>query len=93
MFFNKPSEQYHRLADQATPVLNRATEQASALAHRGVDSVLNTSKQLRDRALRVSENTVSYVKDEPVKALLIAVATGAAVMALLSLIGRSRDRR
>lgn len=38
MFFNKPSEQYHHLADQATPVLNRATEQASALAHRGVDS-------------------------------------------------------
>lgn len=93
MFSNKPSEQYHHLADQASSVLNRANEQASALAHRGVDSVVNTSKHLRDGALRVSDSTVSYVKDEPVKALLIAAAAGAAVMALISLLGRSRDRR
>jgi hypothetical protein len=44
---------------------------------------------LRDKALRASDNTVGYIKDEPVKAMLIAAATGAALMALVSLITRS----
>lgn len=77
---------------QAAPLLNRATEQASALAQRGVDSVRDTSQQLRDKALRASDRTVNYIKDEPVKALLIAAATGAALMAIVNLMSRSRDR-
>jgi ElaB/YqjD/DUF883 family membrane-anchored ribosome-binding protein len=76
---------------QAAPLLNRASEQASALMQRGVDSVRDTSQRLRDNALRVSDSTVTYIKDEPVKAMLIAAATGAALMALISLMTRSRD--
>ena len=75
---------------QAAPLLNRASEQASALAQRGVDAVRDTSQQLRDKALHASDSTVAYIKDEPVKAMLIAAATGAALMALISLISRSR---
>lgn len=86
MFANHLLEQSRSLADQAT-------EQASALAQRGVDSVRDTSKRLRATALRASDNTVNYIKDEPVKAVLIAVATGAALMAIVSLLGHWRDRR
>lgn len=67
--------------------------QASALAHRGADSVRDTSKQLRDTALRASDNTLNYIKDEPIKSVLIAAATGAALMALISMMASSRDRR
>lgn len=77
---------------QTAPMLNRATEQVSELAQLGVDSVREASQQLRDKALRASDNTVNYIKDEPVKALLIAAATGAALMAMVSLMSRSRDR-
>lgn len=42
--------------------------------------------------MKASDDTVSYIKDEPVRAMLIAAATGAALMALLSMMGRSRDR-
>lgn len=77
---------------QAAPLLNRATDQAAAMAQRGVDAVREGSQQLRDKALRASDNTVSYVREEPVKAMLIAAATGAALMALISLMTRSRDR-
>jgi ElaB/YqjD/DUF883 family membrane-anchored ribosome-binding protein len=76
---------------QAAPLLNRASEQASALMQRGVDSVRDGSQRIRDNALRVSDNTVAYIKDEPVKAMLIAAATGAALMALISLMTRSRN--
>lgn len=76
--------------NQAAPLLNRASDQASALARRGVDAVRDTSQQLRDKALRASDTTVQYIKDEPVKSMLIAAATGAALMALVSLLARSR---
>jgi ElaB/YqjD/DUF883 family membrane-anchored ribosome-binding protein len=78
------------MRQQATPLLNRATEQASVLAQRGVDAVRDSSQQLRDKALRASDSTVNYIKDEPVKAMLIAAATGAALMALVGLMSRSR---
>ena len=80
----------HELRDQVAPLLNRTTEQIGALAQRGANTVRESTQQLRDRALRATDGTVDYVKHEPVKAMLIAAATGAALMALLSLITRSR---
>ena len=76
--------------DQAVPLINRLSSQAETAARRGVDAVRDTSAQLRERAMKASDSTVGYIKDEPVKAMLIAAATGAALMALVSLISRSR---
>lgn len=81
------------LANQAIPLMAKATEQASALLHSGVESVQDMSRQLRDKAIRTSHDTVNYVKDEPVKAMLIAAAAGVALVVLTGLITRSRDRR
>lgn len=81
------------LADQAEPLLDRASEQAKALLHSGAESVRDTSRQLREKAIQASHCTVNYVKDEPVKAVLIAAATGAVLMALISLVSHARDRR
>lgn len=81
------------LRQQAAPMLNRVSEQAGAMAQRGVDAVRDGSAHLREKALQAQDNTVSYIKDEPVKAMLIAAAAGAALMAMLSLMTRSHDRR
>lgn len=80
------------LRHQAAPLLNRVGEQAGAMAQRGVDAVRDGSAQLREKALQASDTTVSYIKDEPIKAMLIAAGAGAALMAMLSLMTRSRDR-
>jgi ElaB/YqjD/DUF883 family membrane-anchored ribosome-binding protein len=80
------------LRHQTVPMMERASAQASAMAHQGIDSVRNTSHQLRVKAGHASDTTVAYIKDEPVKSMLIAVATGAVLMALVSLVTRSRDR-
>ena len=77
---------------QAMPMLNRASEEVSTLAQRGVDSVRETSQHLREKTRDAADGTVQYIKDEPVKAMLIAAATGAALMALVSLITRSSHR-
>ena len=76
--------------NEVTPLLNRASEQASALAQRGVNALRDSSQGLRDSATRASDNTVMYIKDEPLKAMLIAAATGAALMALVGMLSRSR---
>ena len=72
---------------EAAPLLNRGAD----LAQRGLDAVRGSSRQLRDKAQRASETTVTYIKDEPVKAMLIAAGIGAALMALVSLKNRSRN--
>ncbi len=86
------ADSVHDFQQQAQPLLHRASEQVSALAQRGVDSVRDTSQQLRGKAQQASVTTVNYVKDEPVKGILIAAATGAALMALISLLIHSRHR-
>jgi ElaB/YqjD/DUF883 family membrane-anchored ribosome-binding protein len=78
------------LRQQAEPMLQRVSDQASMLAQRGVDSLRDTTQQLRDRATEATDNTANYIKDEPFKSILIAAATGAALMGLLTLLSRSR---
>jgi ElaB/YqjD/DUF883 family membrane-anchored ribosome-binding protein len=78
------------LRHQTTPIMERASEQIGTLAQRGLDSVRETTHQLRLKAEHASDNTVGYIREEPVKAVLIAAATGAALMALISLVARSR---
>jgi ElaB/YqjD/DUF883 family membrane-anchored ribosome-binding protein len=79
------------LRNQAAPLIDRVSAQAEAAARRGIEAMRGSSQQLRDKAARATDSTVAYVKDEPVKAMLIAAATGAALMALVSLMGRSRN--
>jgi ElaB/YqjD/DUF883 family membrane-anchored ribosome-binding protein len=79
----------HDLRQQVAPLLARAGEQASALAQRGVDAVRDRSLQVREQALRASDSTLNYIKDEPVKAVLIAAAAGAALMALIGLLRKA----
>ncbi len=73
------------LHDQTAPLLDRASE----VAKRGVNAARETSNDLMNKAHQASDSTVSYIKDEPVKAMLIAAATGAALMALMSAMSRN----
>jgi|EndMetStandDraft_2_1072991.scaffolds.fasta_scaffold478799_2 ElaB/YqjD/DUF883 family membrane-anchored ribosome-binding protein len=77
---------------RVAPVLNRVSEQASALAQRSMEAMRDRSQQIRTKAVQATDVTAGYIKNDPIKAVLIAAATGAAVMALYSLFSRSRDR-
>jgi ElaB/YqjD/DUF883 family membrane-anchored ribosome-binding protein len=88
---DKLSSKVDDLRGQAGPMLNKVTSQAEAAARRGMEAVRDTSQQLRERAVQAQDMTVAYVKDEPIKSMLIAAATGAVLMGLISMLGRSRD--
>jgi ElaB/YqjD/DUF883 family membrane-anchored ribosome-binding protein len=74
------------MREHAAPMVSRITQAAdrtSAVARQTADSI-------RGSAWHASEATVGYIKHEPVKAMLLAASLGAALMALISLVGPSR---
>ncbi len=89
--FDTMSDKIDEARGQVAPVLSKVSSQAEAAARRGMEAVRDTSQQLREKAVQASDMTVAYVKDEPVKAMLIAAATGALLMGIISMMGRSRD--
>lgn len=80
-----------QLRDQAVPLLSRAADQTSAMAKRAVHAVQDGAESILDRAHDVSYTTKQYIRVEPVKSMLIAAATGAALMALIGLLSRRHD--
>lgn len=79
-----------QLRDQTSPRYDEAAQRARALAQQAAQSVRATTRQLRDSAVQLTDGTRQYVRDEPVKSVLIAAATGAVLIGLASLLSRSR---
>ena len=76
----------------AKPILSRATQRARDFASDGYDAARERAAALRDRSQQAVESTRGYVKDEPIKSLLIAAAVGAAVIALVEVVRVRRNR-
>ena len=85
------SDKVDSARNQTAPAVDRLTSQVSDAANRSVNAVREKAAALREQAARASDTTVGYVRDEPWKAMLIAAATGAALMALAGLISRARN--
>ena len=85
---NLPSHQL----DAAAKPINESLDRMNAMAHDGVAKVIDSTHQLRELAQKAGQSTLTTIRDEPVKSVLIAAATGAALMALVSLMGRSHNR-
>jgi len=84
------SDRVQEARDQASPVINRVAAKAEELARRSADAVRDRGQQFREQAYRAQDMTVGYIKDEPLKSILMAAAAGAAIMAIVQLL-RSRD--
>jgi ElaB/YqjD/DUF883 family membrane-anchored ribosome-binding protein len=74
------------------PLLSRVGKQARGYANDGYDAARQQAAALRERSLNAVDSTRGYVKDEPVKSLLIAAAVGAAVIALVEVVRIRRNR-
>lgn len=86
------ADKAHQAVDAAKPVVDRWARDAESAARRGMDAARDTTRELRDRFSQASDTAAQYVKDEPVKAMLIAAAAGAALVAALSMLNRSNRR-
>ena len=88
---DKASDKIGELKNEASPLLEQASDQAQKLVQQAREMFNDAFQTLRDEASEVSDKAVAYTKDEPVKAMLIAAATGAALVGLISMMARSRD--
>ncbi len=77
------------LRDGSTSALKRAAAQADVLSRRGIDKARRASVAVRDQARVKGDQTVAYIREEPVKAVLMAAAAGALLTMVL---GRRRPR-
>lgn len=81
-----------RLRDEAPGVISRTAAQVEDIARRGIERARQTGVDVRDTFERNSERTVGYIKDEPVKSVLMAAAAGALLAGVFALLTRDRSR-
>lgn len=78
--------------DGAAPLLDRAGHRLDSLTRNGLDVVRHRARRMHDQTLHASDCTLHYIRGEPVKAVLIAAATGAALIALVTVFAPARRR-
>ncbi len=97
MFDNKPSDMAHNLMDHSGKSADAALDATHRLANEAMEgasrSLQTANRQIRSSANLASDRTVAYVRQKPVKSLLVAVAAGAVLMALAQMIGSPRHPR
>jgi ElaB/YqjD/DUF883 family membrane-anchored ribosome-binding protein len=79
------------LRSNAKPTIQQAADQADGLLTRGMSAVTDATQKVRDAVADTQDSIVTYTKDNPVKALLIAAATGAVLVGLIRALTPSRD--
>lgn len=83
------ADKANQAVDAVKPAVDRWTREAESAAHRGVDAVRATSRELGERVSRASDSAAAYVKNEPIKAMLLAAAAGAALVTAIGWLNRS----
>jgi ElaB/YqjD/DUF883 family membrane-anchored ribosome-binding protein len=81
------SSKADQLRSETKPMIRKAAQQTKAFAQ----SVGDATQRIRDAASQASETVTEYAKENPVKAILIAAASGAVLATLVHTISRSRD--
>lgn len=78
------------LQSSLKPALEHLVENVQHTLRHGLDSVTESRKQAQKSLARGADATARYVAEQPVKSVLLAAATGAAVTALLIALTRRR---
>ena len=78
--------------DDAAPVIDRLADRATHAVRNSADWMRDNTDRVRTGVARASDRSLNYVRDEPVRALLMAAAAGALVAALVRMLGRRSDR-
>ncbi|WP_395701502.1 hypothetical protein [Aquabacterium sp.] len=78
------------LRDAAPSVWRQAGAQVEDLTRRGIDRAREASLKVRDKVVDTHDRSVAYIRDEPVKSVVIAAAAGATLAALIGWLARSR---
>lgn len=87
----KVADMVDEARSQLAPAVDKMTDPVSVAIDKAKGVFSDATDQLREQAKRASDIATGYAKDEPLKAMLIAAATGALLVGLLTMTARSRD--
>lgn len=89
------SDTVQDLMHEAKPMVERVTQRAakhvSDLAHEGMEAACHGKHMLEHEARDVSDSAMRLIRREPFKAMLVAAGVGAAAVAVVGLMTRSRS--
>jgi ElaB/YqjD/DUF883 family membrane-anchored ribosome-binding protein len=78
------------LKSAARPKIAAAADSAQKVAGQGMDAARDASDKIGDTLAQTTKSITSYTRANPIQALVIAGVTGAFLVALSKLLGRSR---
>lgn len=82
------------MRDQAGPTVDRIRSRAADAARHGMDWMRDSGYRVRTSVGRASDRTVGYVREEPLRSVLMAAAAGALLFAVVRIVaGRSDHHR
>jgi ElaB/YqjD/DUF883 family membrane-anchored ribosome-binding protein len=87
------TKQVGDVRDQTASAVSHAAHQAQDMAHRGLDRARTAVGHARDSAVELRDQTARRVQADPMKAVLIAAAAGAATALLLQWVSSGRATR
>jgi len=89
------SDTVQDLMHDAKPMVDRVAQRAakhvSDLAHEGMEAACHGKHVLEHEARDISDSAMCLIRREPFKAMLIAAGVGAAAVAVIGLMTRSRS--
>lgn len=83
----------HQLREAIPATIARAAHSAEDLARAGIEKARAARAAVAEKAHELNDQTTSYVRREPTKAILIAMAAGAAVTLVIGWATRNRANR
>ena len=91
---NNVAKHGHAAADKAidaAPAIKKAVDQTQSFVRQSVKTVGAASRQMADTASQLTSSVRSYTKSNPMKAILIAAASGAVLFTVIRALTPSRD--
>jgi ElaB/YqjD/DUF883 family membrane-anchored ribosome-binding protein len=89
---NGLAESVEELRSAVGPAIDQVAGQAGHMAQSGADALRAGSHRLADRAQQAGDDTVRFIRKQPVASVLMAAAAGATLMALLGLLTHRRGQ-
>jgi hypothetical protein len=85
------SDKVEELRSDAGTAVAKAVDQVQSMGKQGIDAVTDAAQRARDVATDSVGSIVKYTKKHPMKALMIAAASGALLLSLIRVLRPSRD--
>jgi ElaB/YqjD/DUF883 family membrane-anchored ribosome-binding protein len=92
MQLNKLSATANDLTDQATESAHTVVQATHKALLDASDGLSHTLKKLTDSATRATDSTACYIRNDPIKSVLIAAAAGAAAATLVGMLSRTNSK-